>query len=144
MTVYREAIRQALDDGYLVAQSGTTWLTCEVAWRRHCIARQEPAVVVSCREKFADVYMLLNKVPHRDLAEPKLETILGELESRGVPESHVNVQRGTKGAPELFAGLSIADILIDDAVALAPYLREQGEALLREASATAEVGQAAS
>jgi hypothetical protein len=144
MTVYREAIRQALDDGYLVAQSGTTWLTCEVAWRRHCIARQEPAVVVSCREKFADVYMLLNKVPHRDLAEPKLEGILGELESRGVPESHINVQRGTKGAPELFMGLSIADISIDDAVALAPYLRRQGETLVRQPKAPAELTRATS
>ncbi len=140
MTVYRKAIRQALDDGYLISQSGTTWLSCEVAWRRHCIARQEPAVVVSCREKFADVYMLLNKVPHGDLAKPKLESILGELETRGVPESHVNVQRGTKGAPDLFTGLSIADILIDDAVALAPYLREQGDALLHQPNSPAEVG----
>jgi len=130
MTIYRKAIRQALDDGYLVAQSGATWLSCEVAWRRHCIARQEPAVVVSCREKFADVYMLLNRIPHEDVDPTEVERILSELDKRGIPEAHVNVQRGTKGAPELFTGLSITDILMEDALAIAPYLRRQGDALL--------------
>lgn len=135
MTVYRQAIRQALDAGFLIAQSGATWLGCEVAWRRHCIARREPAVVVSCREKFADVYMLLNKIPHRDLDQHKLDRILCQLEERGVPESHINVQRGTKGAPKLFTGLSIADIPIDDAIGLAPFLRQKGEELIHQPNA---------
>lgn len=136
MTIYRKAIRQALDDGYLVAQSGATWLSCEVAWRRHCVARQEPAVVVSCREKFADVYMLLNKIPHKDADPHQVEHILSELKERGIPETHVNVQRGTKGAPELFTGLSITDILMEDALAIAPYLRQQGDALLGRPATT--------
>ena len=136
MTIYRKAIRQALNDGYLVAQSGATWLSCEVAWRRHCIARQEPAVVVSCREKFADVYMLLNKIPHEDVDPTQIARILGKLEERGIPESHVSVQRGTKGAPELFTGLSITDIPMEDALSIAPYLRRQGDTLLGRAATT--------
>jgi hypothetical protein len=122
MTSPKAAIRSAIRDGYLVTGGGNKWLDCEVAWRRRCQACGEPTVVVTPRKKYADVYLMLRKVPHDDIATNDLDEMLDKIDEVSVSETQVNVLRGDRGTPTLFMGLSVSDLPIEQAMTLAPYL----------------------
>jgi hypothetical protein len=132
MNQYEQALAQAREKGYLVTGNGSSWLGCEVTWRRHCTAQGKPTVVVSTRAKLADVYMFLRNVPHANISDTELQGMLQGPECEGVTEGQINIIRGRRGRPNLFIGLSVSNIPVDSALALAPSFLEKARALVAE------------
>jgi hypothetical protein len=130
MNQYEQALAQAGEMGYLVTGNGSSWLGCEIKWRRHCTAQGKPTVVVSRRTKLADVYMFLRNVPHADISDKALQGMLDDLDCDDVTPGQINIIRGRQGCPNLFIGLSVSDIPVASALALAPSFLEKARALV--------------
>jgi hypothetical protein len=132
MNQYEQALAQAGEKGYLVTGNGNSWLGCEVKWRRRCTAQGKPTVVVSRRTKLADVYMFLRNVPHADISDKALQGMLDDLDCEDVTPGQINIIRGRRGRPNLFIGLSVSDLPVDSALALAPRFLDKAQALVAE------------
>lgn len=139
MNQYEQALAQAHKKGYLVTGNGSSWLGCEVKWRRHCTAQGKPTVVVSRRTKLADVYMFLRNVPHADISDEELEGMLQDLECEDVTAGQINIIRGRRGRPNLFIGLSVSDIPVESALALAPGFLDKAQALVSKTKERVQV-----
>ena len=130
MNRYMRALEQAQKHGYLVTGSGQDWLVREVAWRRHCLAQGEPTVVVSSRKKLADVSIYLGKIPHVDATDTEIKQLVRTATDHDIDEGQIRILRGRRGHPRLFVGLCVSDVLIDEAVALAPPFLAYARSLL--------------
>lgn len=136
MNAYREAINDALKQGYLVSGSGVTWLDCEIRWRRHCQSAGVPVVVVSPRKRLADVSLFLHRIPHADITRDELVERLLDAEPLGFSPDRISVTRGMMGVEEMFQAMTIEDIEIKEALRIAPMLLDTGNELVAAAQAT--------
>jgi len=134
MSEYQEAVTQALEQGYLVTGKGGSWLGYEVAWRRRCKAKGQPAVVVSRRVKLADVYMFLRNVPHADLADHEVLDMLRSDANANLNRKQIHIIRGERGHPNLLIGLSVTDLSFERALSLAPALLKAAHRLVAQKS----------
>lgn len=132
MNRYEQELVEARQRGFLITDSGTRWLDCEVVWRRECVARRYPSVIVNVHGKHADVSLSLMHVPHADLSDADLERVLIEFGGPNVASSKVNILRGRRGKPNLFMGLSVSDIAVAEAMELASILLQLGQELVHK------------
>lgn len=130
MSEYQQAVSKALEQGYLVTGKGGSWLGYEVAWRRRCRAKGQPAVVVSRRAKLADVYMFLRNVPHADLADQEVLEMLRSNDNADLNKKQIHIIRGERGHPNLLIGLSVTDLSFERALSLAPTLLKTAHRLV--------------
>jgi hypothetical protein len=96
------------------------------------MATGKPVVVVSRRTKLADVYMFLRRVPHADISDRELRRLVRDGECDELSESQINIIRGERGRPNLFVGLSVSDVSVDSAMALAPLFLGKARTLVAE------------
>jgi len=132
MQVFSRAIQEARKEGYLVTGASRSWLGCEVAWRRYCRSKKQPAVIVRRRQTRAYVYMFLRGVPHANRKDTELEAMVGGFGTQPEEDEKIRVIRGVRGKPNLFLGLCIENLSHERAMALAPFLLEKAHALMQE------------
>lgn len=132
MNRYEEELAAASQRGFLITDSGTRWLDCEIVWRRRCAARRHPSVIVNAHGKRADVSLSLMHMPHADIADDELQRMLVAFGGPDAGSSKVNILRGRRGSPNLFMGISLSDIPVEEAMELARVLLRLGEELVHK------------
>lgn len=140
MNRYEEELAAASQRGFLITDSGTRWLDCEVVWRRRCAARRHPSVIVNAHGKRADVSLSLMHMSHSDIADEDLARMLVEFGGPDPSSSKVNILRGRRGRPNLFMGISVSDIPMEEAMELARVLLRLGEELVHKKKPRSSTG----
>jgi hypothetical protein len=76
--------------------------------------------------------MMLRQVPHSDMTDREIRDMLKNDEGEPLRDGQIHIIRGERGRPNLFIGLSVSDVSLERATALAPTFLEKASALVAE------------